>query len=179
MRRSTEQILTTHTGSLPRSPELTGALQARDRSQAADGDLDAQIRAGVAEAVRNQIDAGVAVVNDGEASKIGYATYVKERLDGFGDQGGLAAVLPEVEEFPEYMGAVLGGLDFEMPACVGPVAYRDRDGVRTDIENLRAGGVGAARILVGLGALDQRRHQAGLAVDGGSPLYVALGIPRK
>ena len=42
----------------------------------------------------------MAVVNDGEASKIGYSTYVKERLDGFGGQGGLAAVLPEVAEFP-------------------------------------------------------------------------------
>ena len=138
MKRSTEQILTTHTGSLPRPPALTSALQARDRSQPVSDDLDAQIRAGVAEAVRHQVEAGVTVVNDGEASKIGYATYVKERLDGFGGQGGLAAVLPEAEEFPEYMGRVMSGLDFEMPACIGPVAYRDLDAVRTDIANLRA-----------------------------------------
>jgi 5-methyltetrahydropteroyltriglutamate--homocysteine methyltransferase len=144
MQRSTERILTTHTGSLPRSAELTGALQARDRGQNGTGDLDAQIKAGVAEAVRRQLDAGVAVINDGEASKIGYATYVKERLDGFGGQGGLAAVLPEVEEFPEYMGAMMSGLDFEMPACIGPVAYRDLDAARTDIANLKAATDGAS-----------------------------------
>ena len=82
MRRSTDRILTTHTGSLPRPAELTDALVRRDRGELVDGDLDARIRAAVAEVVRRQVEAGVAIVNDGEASKIGYSTYVKERLEG-------------------------------------------------------------------------------------------------
>ena len=138
MKRSSEHILTTHTGSLPRPPELLGALQARDHGEAASHGLAQQIQDGVAAAVKHQVDAGVSVVNDGEASKIGYSTYVKERLDGFGGQGGLDGALPEFEEFPEYMTQVMGGLDFEMPACIGPVAYRDLEAVQTDIANFKA-----------------------------------------
>jgi 5-methyltetrahydropteroyltriglutamate--homocysteine methyltransferase len=82
VKRSTEHILTTHTGSLPRPPELTAALQRRDRGEGEDDGLDAQIRDAVADIVRRQADAGVTVVNDGEAGKIGYSTYVKERLEG-------------------------------------------------------------------------------------------------
>ena len=136
MQRSTERILTTHTGSLPRPPELTSALQARDRAQSRERPGRA-IRDGVAEVVRRQVEAGVTVVNDGEASKISYSTYVKERLNGFGGQGGLPAVA-RGEEFPEFMGQRLSGIDFQMPACIGDVAYRDLDAVRVDIENLRA-----------------------------------------
>src|SRR3954452_24197859 len=81
MKRSTEHILTTHTGSLPRPPELLDALQRRDRGEADDGGLDARVRDAVADVVRRQAEAGVAVVNDGEACKIGYSTYVTERLE--------------------------------------------------------------------------------------------------
>ena len=88
MKRSTEHILTTHTGSLPRPPELTEALLAprprRGRRRAA---LDDQSATAVADVVRRQAEAGVDVVNDGEASKIGYSTYVKERLDGLRRRG--------------------------------------------------------------------------------------------
>jgi 5-methyltetrahydropteroyltriglutamate--homocysteine methyltransferase len=144
MKRSTEQILTTHTGSLPRPPELLEALQARDRGESAPTDLPEQIRAGVAAAVDHQARAGVTVVNDGEASKIGYSTYVKERLEGFGGEGGLAGMPADLAEFPDFMQRVMGGLDFAMPACVGPVSYRDLDAVRTDIANLKAATDGAA-----------------------------------
>ena len=71
MRTSTDRILTTHTGSLPRPAGL-------DRSDAG------QVRAAVVETVRRQADAGVDIVNDGEVSKPSYATYVIERLSGFG-----------------------------------------------------------------------------------------------
>jgi 5-methyltetrahydropteroyltriglutamate--homocysteine methyltransferase len=138
VKRSTEHILTTHTGSLPRPPELLEALQRRDRGEGEGGGLDERIRAAVADVVRRQADAGVAVVNDGEASKIGYSTYVKERLEGFGGQGGLSGMPNDIAEFPEFMQRVMSGLDFEMPACVGPVSYRDLDAVRGDIANLQA-----------------------------------------
>jgi 5-methyltetrahydropteroyltriglutamate--homocysteine methyltransferase len=138
VKRSTEHILTTHTGSLPRPPELLDALQCRDRGEGDGERLDEQVRAAVADVVRRQADAGVSVVNDGEAGKIGYATYVKERLDGFGGEAGMAGLLADMAEFPDYMRRVVSGVDFAMPACVGPVSYRGLNAVRADIANLQA-----------------------------------------
>jgi 5-methyltetrahydropteroyltriglutamate--homocysteine methyltransferase len=143
VKRSTEHILTTHTGSLPRPPELTAALQRRDRGEGEDAGLDAQIRDAVAGIVRHQADAGVSVVNDGEAGKIGYSTYVKERLEGFGGTGGLSGMPTDMVEFPDFMARVMDGLDFEMPACIGPVSYKDLGAVRADIANLQAALEGA------------------------------------
>jgi 5-methyltetrahydropteroyltriglutamate--homocysteine methyltransferase len=143
MKRSTEHILTTHTGSLPRPSGLLEALQRRDRGEIDSAALEDQVRDAVDDVVHRQADAGVTVVNDGEASKIGYSTYVKERLEGFGGEGGLAGMPSDLAEFPEYMERVLGGLDFEMPACIGPVSYRDLDAVRADIANLKAAVAGA------------------------------------
>jgi 5-methyltetrahydropteroyltriglutamate--homocysteine methyltransferase len=138
VKRSTEHILTTHTGSLPRPPELLDALQCRDRGEGDGKRLDEQVRAAVADVVRRQVDAGVSVVNDGEAGKIGYATYVKERLDGFGGEAGMAGLPADMADFPDYMRRVMSGIDFAMPACVGPVSYRGLNAVRADIANLQA-----------------------------------------
>jgi 5-methyltetrahydropteroyltriglutamate--homocysteine methyltransferase len=143
VKRSTEHILTTHTGSLPRPPELLEVLQRRDRGEAGGNGLAEQVREAVADVVRRQAEAGVSVVNDGEAGKIGYSTYVKERLEGFGGEGGLAGMPADMVEFPDYLQRVMSGLDFEMPACIGPVSYRDLDAVRADIANLRAALEGA------------------------------------
>jgi 5-methyltetrahydropteroyltriglutamate--homocysteine methyltransferase len=138
VKRSTAHILTTHTGSLPRPPELLAALQRRDRGESDVEGLDEQIREAVAEVVRRQAEAGVSVVNDGEEGKIGYATYVKERLNGFGGEAGMAGLPADMAEFPDYMRRVMSGIDFAMPACVGPVSYRGLDAVRADIANLQA-----------------------------------------
>ena len=78
MRLSTDRILTTHTGSLPRPAGLSLTGPERDGGQLAGA---------VQSVVTSQIDAGVDVVNDGEASKVGYSTYVTERLTGFGGEG--------------------------------------------------------------------------------------------
>jgi 5-methyltetrahydropteroyltriglutamate--homocysteine methyltransferase len=138
VKRSTEHILTTHTGSLPRPPKLLDALQSRDQGKGDGKQLDEQVRAAVADVVRRQAAAGVSVVNDGEAGKIGYATYVKERLDGFGGEAGMAGLPADMADFPDYMRRVMSGIDFAMPACVGPVSYRGLNAVRADIANLRA-----------------------------------------
>src|SRR5262245_31572644 len=85
MRRSTERILTTHTGSLPRPDDLVRQMQLQMRGVPVDAAaFAARTRAAVAEVVRKQVAAGVDVVNDGEQSKVGFSTYVKERLTGFG-----------------------------------------------------------------------------------------------
>ena len=140
MKRSTDRILTTHTGSLPRPPELLEQLLRRDRGEPVDAAaLDEQVRAAVADVVRRQAEAGVAVVNDGEAGKIGYSTYVTERLEGFGGEADPPGPPPDMVEFPEYLARHSGdGGGPAMPACDGPIAYRDTAAVRADIAALRA-----------------------------------------
>jgi methionine synthase II (cobalamin-independent) len=108
---STERILTTHTGSLPRPAELTAALERRDRGELAAAELDGRIREAVVDVVRRQAAAGVNVVNDGEASKIGYSTYVKERLGGFGGQSGPAPRHPTPRSSPSTTSARWAGSD--------------------------------------------------------------------
>src|SRR5438270_12481749 len=95
MHRSTDRILTTHVGSLPRSQAVVDVLFARQRAEAgaaanacvqAPGEGEAVIAAAVAEVVRRQVALGIDVVSDGEMSKISYATYVARRLTGFADR---------------------------------------------------------------------------------------------
>jgi 5-methyltetrahydropteroyltriglutamate--homocysteine methyltransferase len=140
MKRSTDRILTTHTGSLPRPPDLLEELMRRDAGEAVDvGGLDARVREAVADSVRRQAAAGVAVVNDGEAGKIGYSTYVTERLEGFGGEADPPGPPPDMLEFPEYLARERGnGRGPAMPACDGPIAYRDTAAVRADVDALRA-----------------------------------------
>ncbi len=87
MKRSELRILTTHTGSLPRSLELQELLRQREERQSFDPPtFAAGVRIGVSEIVRQQLDTGLDVINDGEQSKSQYAAYVKERLTGFEDE---------------------------------------------------------------------------------------------
>ena len=144
MKRSTDRMLTTHTGSLPRPPELLEELIRRDRGEPVDtAALDARVREAVAESVRRQAAAGVAVVNDGEAGKIGYSTYVTERLYGFGGEADPPGPPTDMLEFPDYLARTSGDDDGDrggpaMPACDGPISYRDTDAVRADVDALRA-----------------------------------------
>ena len=88
MKRSSERFLTTHTGSLPRPDDLVRTMYAREEGVPVDAAaLDARIAAAVAEVVGKQAKAGIDVVNDGEMSKPSYATYIKDRLAGFGGTG--------------------------------------------------------------------------------------------
>ena len=134
MKTSTERILTTHTGSLPRPASLTD----RHDRQA--------VRAAVSETVRRQVDAGVDVVNDGEVSKPSYATDVTERLSGFEGEP-VPFQMREFEAFPEFAARMFADPDtasiLSNPSCNGPVAYLDTSLVQTDIANLRAAADGA------------------------------------
>jgi 5-methyltetrahydropteroyltriglutamate--homocysteine methyltransferase len=88
MKHSTERILTTHTGSLPRPPQLRETLVALDGGTRPDpGAFAEQVRAAVDDIVARQKQLGVDVVNDGEMGKVSYSTYVTDRLSGFGDKG--------------------------------------------------------------------------------------------
>ena len=139
--RSTERILTTHTGSLPRPAGLSELLRSIDNGELSDDTpgFRAQVRDAVDGVVARQVAAGIAIVNDGEMSKIGYSTYVKERLDGFGGEDvGFEFPHPDLVDFPEYMVPVMSRLTFRMPACVGEVTYRGLADAQADIDNLRA-----------------------------------------
>ena len=102
--------------------------------------LGARIRAAVVEVVRKQVEAGVAIVNDGEMSKPSYATYIKDRLNGF---GGASHPLQyrDLVDFPEMAKRVFGDpgrARRRTPACDGPISVRDPRAAETDVENLRA-----------------------------------------
>src|SRR4051812_31798332 len=84
MQRSNERILTTHTGSLPRPPDLFDMIQKRDAGEPVDADaFAARVRTAVADIVKKQVEVGIDIVNDGELGKRGFANYVVERLSGF------------------------------------------------------------------------------------------------
>ena len=88
MKRSTDRFLTTHTGSLPRPDDLIRMMYAKEEGVPVDAPALAQrVAAAVEELVRKQAESGVDIVNDGEMSKPSYATYIKDRLSGFGGTG--------------------------------------------------------------------------------------------
>src|SRR4029434_3757766 len=141
MARSTERFLTTHTGSLPRPSDLIRMMFAKEEGVPIDSAaLGARVRAAVAEVVRKQVDAGVSIVNDGEMSEPSYATYVKDRLTGF---GGASHPLQyrDLVDFPEMAKRVFsdpGRSRRRTPACDGPIAVRDPRAVEIDVDNLQA-----------------------------------------
>src|SRR5262245_30993062 len=141
MKRSAERFLTTHTGSLPRPDDLVRTMFAREEGVPVDGAaLAARIRSGVADIVRKQAGAGLDVIDDGELSKPSYATYVKDRLAGF---GGTSQPLQyrDLVDFPELARRVFGDPGRSRrrtPACNGPIGVRDPRAAETDAENLKA-----------------------------------------
>ena len=140
MKRSTDRILTTHTGSLPRPRDLIEQLQARDSGQPVDtAAFESRVRESVAEIVRHQAAAGVDIVNDGEQSKISYSTYVKERLSGFDGEETAPVVRGESADFPNWGTGFQSRLaGFTRPVCNGPIAWKDKSGLIQDLENLKS-----------------------------------------
>jgi 5-methyltetrahydropteroyltriglutamate--homocysteine methyltransferase len=141
MERSVDRVLTTHTGSLPRPADLIRIMFAREEGVPVDGPaLAARIRTAVAEVVRKQTDAGITVVSDGELSKPSYATYIKDRLNGF---GGTSQSLQyrDLVDFPEMAKRVFGDPGRsrrKTPACTGPISLRDPAAAQVDVDNLKA-----------------------------------------
>ena len=141
MIRSTERFLTTHTGSLPRPDDLVLSMYAKEEGAPVDGaGLAARVRSAVTEVVRRQVDAGIDIVNDGEMSKPSYATYIKDRLDGFGGSGN-TFVYQDLAQFPKLTQRVFGDPGRsrrKTPACNAPIKVHDADAARVDVENLKA-----------------------------------------
>ena len=141
MKRSESRILTTHTGSLPRSPELQEVLRSRLDPKA--GEIEeyrAGVDQGVADVISRQIEIGIDVINDGEQGRVQYATYVKDRLTGFdGEQILRARPRKDMMDFPEFaaQSGVSSSATIPWPACTGPIEWKDRDAVRRDIKRLK------------------------------------------
>ncbi|HZP78598.1 MAG TPA: cobalamin-independent methionine synthase II family protein [Pseudolabrys sp.] len=141
MQRSTDRFLTTHTGSLPRPPDLIRTMYAKEEGVPVDPQaLEARVREAVGEVVRKQAAAGIDLVNDGEMSKPSYATYVKDRLAGFGGTGN-TFVYQDLAEFPNLAKRVFGDPGRsrrKTPACNAPISVRDPAAARADAEHLKA-----------------------------------------
>ncbi len=142
MKLSTERILTTHVGSLPRPQNVVDFLFAQDRGEKYDtAEFDRVIRAGVLDALRHQVDSGVDVVSDGEMGKISYATYIRHRLTGF--EGDSARPTPQdLEDFPEYRDRLVSAgasAKYQRPVCKGPIKVKDMEPLKQDIARMKDG----------------------------------------
>jgi 5-methyltetrahydropteroyltriglutamate--homocysteine methyltransferase len=130
------EILTTHVGSLPRGNDLIPLLLARDQGKPYDApDFDRLVQAAVDEAVAKQAAAGVSIVSDGELGKVGYSTYIKERLSGFGGNVTRKPAL-DLAPYPELrkkLAAIMGEQEFVRASCVGPVRLVNPEPCREDI----------------------------------------------
>src|SRR5262245_24357932 len=167
MQRSADRILTTHTGSLPRPPDLVALLNAREVGEPYDrAAFDARVRRAIAEVVAQQRATGLDVIDDGEHSKVNWMAYARARLSG----------LAELDAPPDFRGATRDSLEFSAAyedmrimlaarsgavvakrkvrprklVCTGPIRYVGETEVRADIENLKAaaGGGDAADVFM-------------------------------
>ena len=152
MQRS-DRILTTHVGSLPRPKDLLDLMKAKVSGSTYDkAAYDQRVKSAVAECVKKQVETGVDIVSDGEQSKPGFFSYVRERLEGFEARPHQKRQLfaAEVAAFPEYYEkyfreAMMGGAVAPVVplVCTGPVNYCGEEALARDIANLKAAAGGA------------------------------------
>ena len=150
MKHSTDRILTTHVGSLPRPPDLLAMILAKDQGAPFDAERYASwVKSAVAEVVKKQAEAGIDVVADGEMGRFGFIPYVNDRLAGIqarpnpGGEGTWARSREHLA-FPEYyawaaqMPGAAGGVQRTQWVCSGPIAYKGHEALARDIDNLKA-----------------------------------------
>src|SRR3984957_1197010 len=140
MQLSTDRILTTHVGSLPRPQDVVDVLFAQDRGEAVDAaHFEDVVSKAVSEVVRNQVEAGIDVIDDGEMSKISYATYIRHRLTGF--EGDSSRPTPkDLDDYPEYRDRLVKAghsATYKRPVCKGPIATKTLEPLKQDIARLK------------------------------------------
>ena len=153
LQQNTDRIQTTQIGSLPRPHSLLDTMKAKYAGRPYDERAyEATLRQSVATVVREQVQCGVDIVGDGEYSKPGFFTYIRERLDGFESRPDVKVKLfqKEIAAFPEYYEqyfkrAMMGGAIVSLApvVCIGPVKYRGAKFVRADIDNVKAAAAAA------------------------------------
>ena len=163
------RIEVTHVGSLPRGDELAALLLAKDHGQPYDAaEFDRVVQSAVDEAVKKQVAAGVTIVSDGELGKVGYSTYVTERLTGFGGhvERKPALDLAAHPALARKLAAIMGRQEFVRAACVGPVRLRTLEPARDDIRRFRT-------------ALDRHGRGVRAFMNAASPGLVTAFQPNK
>jgi len=166
MNYSQDRILTTHVGSLPRSKLVADTVFARERGETVE-DADDIFRDAVVAVVARQAGTGIDIVSDGEMSKISYATYIGDRVTGFGGDSDRQPPA-DLEDFPVYLRklATSGGTPtYRRPCCIGEIAVKDMGPVTADIDNFRA-------------ALERHNPVEGF-MNAASPGVIALFQPNK
>jgi 5-methyltetrahydropteroyltriglutamate--homocysteine methyltransferase len=142
MKKSSDRILTTHVGSLPRPEELIELMFSRAKHEHVDPELlERKTQEAVDEVVRHQKEAGIDIVSDGEMSKPSYATYVTERLTGFGGTSN-PPKLSDILEYPNvasqwFNDPGVKSLSSNRPCCNGPVGSRGTDDAAKDIAHFK------------------------------------------
>jgi 5-methyltetrahydropteroyltriglutamate--homocysteine methyltransferase len=144
MHYSTDRILVTHAGSLPRPPDLRAMVLAKSAGQDYDAAAhDQRLKEAVAETVRLQIDSGIDIVNDGELSKYNFTDYVRERISGYEARPNtgrrrLSMTARDEQKFAEYFAAIPRSQALgppTMPVCTEPLRYVGQAELQKDIEN--------------------------------------------
>ena len=163
-----ELIRTTHVGSLPRSQRAVDLIFARERGESFDRAVfESTMAEEVAATVERQVASGIDVVSDGETSKIGYATYVKDRYTGFGGDSPRNAPA-DLKQFPAYLERIArsgGTPKISRPCCIDEVRLRDHADLEADIRHFQA-------------AIDKHRTPVGF-MNAASPGVVALFLPNR
>ena len=163
-----ELIRTTHVGSLPRSQRAVDLIFARERGESFDRAVFESTMAEEVEAtVERQVASGIDVVSDGETSKIGYATYVKDRYTGFGGDSPRNAPA-DLKQFPAYLERIArsgGTPQISRPCCIDEVRLRDHADLEADIRHFQA-------------AIDKHQTPVGF-MNAASPGVVALFLPNR
>ena len=140
MKHSVDRILTTHAGSLPRPDDLTRMMwDSIDGKPQDEATFRARIRSAVGEIVKQQDEAGIDIVSDGEMSKFGFSNYVLQRYSGFGKAAGFVAT--DLGDFPGIVTKIFaneGGAHLKLPNVEGPLELKDPDAVMRDIDNFKA-----------------------------------------
>ena len=136
-----QRFLTTHVGSLPRSQAVVDLIFARERGEPVDeAAFEAVMRDAVDEVVRRQVAVGIAIVSDGEMSKISYATYIKDRYTGF-DGDSPRRTPADLLDFPGFLTRLAAGggtPSYRRPCCVGPIRVKTMLPLQQDIAHLKA-----------------------------------------
>ena len=163
-----ELIRTTHVGSLPRSQRAVDLIFARERGESFDRAVfESTMAEEVAATVERQVASGIDVVSDGETSKIGYATYVKDRYTGFGGDSPRNAPA-DLKQFPAYLERIArsgGTPKISRPCCIDEVRLRDHADLEADIRHFQA-------------AIDKHQTPVGF-MNAASPGVVALFLPNR
>jgi len=163
-----ESIRTTHVGSLPRSQRAVDLIFARERGESFDRAVfESTMAEEVAATVERQVASGIDVVSDGETSKIGYATYVKDRYTGFGGDSPRNAPA-DLKQFPAYLERIArsgGTPKISRPCCIDEVRLRDHADLEADIRHFQA-------------AIDKHQTPVGF-MNAASPGVVALFLPNR